>query len=89
MHEQEDAAKKVERQVAKSAAAMLLQSKIGQRFDAIVTGASEKGRGSGFSFPRLKVSWFRVPGCQGRQQIQVQLLHTDVERGFIDFEKVG
>ena len=41
--EQEDAAKKVERQIAKSAAALLLQSRIGQRFDAIVTGASDKG----------------------------------------------
>ncbi len=41
--DQEDAAKKVERQVAKSAAALLLQSRIGQRFDAIVTGAADKG----------------------------------------------
>ena len=40
---QEDAANKVERQVGKSAAALLLESKIGQQFDAIVTGASEKG----------------------------------------------
>ena len=41
--EQEDAANKVERQVAKSAAALLLESRIGEQFDAIVTGASEKG----------------------------------------------
>ena len=41
--QQEDAAKKVERQVAKSAAAMLLKPQVGQRFDAIVTGAAEKG----------------------------------------------
>ena len=38
--EEEDAAKKVERQVGKSAAAMLLESRIGERFDAIVTGAA-------------------------------------------------
>ena len=41
--EEEDAAKKVERQVGKSAAALLLESRIGERFDAIVTGAAAKG----------------------------------------------
>ena len=41
--EAEDAANKVERRVSKSAAALLLESRIGERFDAIVTGASEKG----------------------------------------------
>ncbi len=41
--EEKDAAKKVERQVEKSAAAMLLESKVGERFDAIVTGAAPKG----------------------------------------------
>ena len=41
--EEEDRAKKVERQVGKSAAAMLLESRIGERFDAIVTGASDRG----------------------------------------------
>ena len=40
---EEDAANKVERQVGKSAAALLLESRIGEQFDAIVTGASEKG----------------------------------------------
>src|SRR5207247_11258326 len=38
--EQEDAANKVERQIRKSAAAFLLLSRIGERFDGIVTGAS-------------------------------------------------
>jgi exoribonuclease R len=87
--EMEDAAKKVERQVGKSAAAMVLESKLNQRFDAIVTGASAKG------------TWVRLlhPPVEGRlingfegvdvdHRLRVQLLHTDVERGYIDFKKV-
>jgi len=88
--QQEDAAKKVERQVAKSAAAMLLQSKIGQRFDAIVTGAAEKGTWVRIFSPPVEGKL--VQGAQGvdvGQKIQVELLHTDVERGFIDFKRVG
>ena len=84
----EDAAKKVERQVIKSAAAMVLESRIGQRFDAIVTGASDKG------------TWVRIadPPVEGRlsdgfkgmdvgHRLRVKLVSTNVERGFIDFEK--
>ena len=87
--EAEDSAKKVERQVVKSAAAILLASRIGERFDAIVTGASEKG------------TWVRImnPPLEGRLEIgfegmdvghtlRVQLISTNMERGFIDFKRV-
>ncbi len=87
--QQEDAAKKVERQVAKSAAAMLLQSKIGERFEAIVTGAAEKGTWVRVLTPPVEGKL--VQGSQGLDvgcKIHVELLHTDVERGFIDFKKV-
>lgn len=88
--EQEDSANKVERQVGKSAAALLLESRIGEQFDAIVTGASGKG-----TWARLLV----VP-VEGRvvtafervdvgDRIRVQLTSVDVERGFIDFNNVG
>jgi exoribonuclease-2 len=83
---QEDNAAKVERQVRKSAAALLLASRTGEVFDAIVTGASEKG------------TWVRIvrPPVEGRvmegmkgldvgDRTRVRLLHVDVERGFIDF----
>ena len=86
---QEDNATKVERQVRKSAAALLIQNRIGQRFDAVVTGASEKG------------TWVRTCGhpiVEGRlehgfrgldvgDRVRVRLLSTDVERGFIDFAR--
>jgi len=88
--EQEDAANRVERQVRKSAAALLLRSRIGEPFDAIVTGASEKG------------TWVRVlqPPVEGKlvhghdgldvgDRVGVRLVSVNVERGFIDFDRSG
>jgi exoribonuclease-2 len=85
----EDAANKVERQVGKSAAAMLLESRIGEQFAALVTGASDKG-----TWARLltvPVEGRVVRGFEGADvgdQIRVQLLSVNVERGFIDFQRV-
>jgi exoribonuclease-2 len=87
--EEEDAAKKVERQVTKSAAAMLLESRIGEQFDAIVTGASDKGTWVRLLHPPVEgrlASGFE--GMEVGQRLRVQLVSTDVERGFIDFKKV-
>jgi len=86
---QEDAAAKVERQVRKSAAALLFADRVGQTFDAVVTGASDKG------------TWVRTarhPVIEGRlergaagldvgDRVRVRLIATDVERGFIDFAR--
>jgi exoribonuclease-2 len=86
---EEDAAKKVERQVGKSAAAMLLESKIGQPFDAIVTGAADKGTWVRLLDPPVEGKL--VEGFQGLDvghRIRVELLHTDVRRGFIDFKRL-
>jgi len=87
--EAEDAAKKVERQLEKSAAAMLLQSRIGETFDAIVTGASDKGTWVRLLQPPIEGRL--VEGFQGVDvgtQLRVQLTHTNVERGFLDFRGV-
>jgi exoribonuclease-2 len=84
--EMEDAVKKIERQVVKSAAAVLLESRIGERFDAIVTGASEKGTWVRLSHP--PVEGRLVNGYEGLDvghRLGVKLVSTDVERGFIDF----
>ncbi len=86
---EEDTAKKVERQVGKSAAAMLLESSVGQPFDAIVTGAAEKGTWVRLLDPPVEGKL--VEGFQGvdvGHRIRVQLLHTDVRRGFIDFKRL-
>lgn len=87
--EAENVAQKVERQVAKSAAAILLRSRIGEKFDGFITGASEKG------------TWVRLlhPPVEGKltghftgeavgHRVRVQLIHTDVEQGHIDFKKI-
>jgi exoribonuclease-2 len=89
-NEAENAANKVERQMVKSAAAILLESRIGEQFKAIVTGAAAKG------------TWVRIlePPLEGRLEsgykgldigdtLQVQLVSTNVEKGFIDFKRVG
>jgi len=87
--EAEDNAKKVERQVSKSAAAILLESRIGEQFDAIVTGASDKGTWVRLLNPavegRLEIGF---EGMEVGNQLRVQLVSTNVERGFIDFKKV-
>jgi VacB/RNase II family 3'-5' exoribonuclease len=88
--EEEDAAKKVERQVEKSAAAMLLESKIGNQFDAIVTGAAAKGTWVRLLDPPVEGRLVRgFQGVDVGQRVHVRLTRTDVEQGFIDFEKVG
>ncbi len=88
--EAEDAATKVERQVEKSAAALLLESRIGEQFDSIVTGASEKG--TWVRLLSMPVEGKLMQGFDGidvGDRIRVQLIDTNVERGFIDFKKVN
>ncbi|HTM00030.1 MAG TPA: RNB domain-containing ribonuclease [Candidatus Omnitrophota bacterium] len=88
--QREDDVNKIERLLDKAAAACLLSSRIGEEFDGIVTGASEKG------------TWVRVfdPHVEGRveqgqegldvgDRVRVRLVHTDPERGFIDFARTG
>ena len=84
---QEDAAQKVERRMRKSEAALVLESRIGQRFDALVTGSAAQG------------VWVRIfsPPAEGKlvhggallqvgDKVRVKLVSANVEHGFIDFE---
>jgi exoribonuclease II len=83
---QEDAAQKVERRMRKSEAALLLENRLGQYFDGVITGSSSYG------------VWVRVfsPPAEGKlaqsnvehrvgDKVRVKLVYTNVERGFIDF----
>jgi VacB/RNase II family 3'-5' exoribonuclease len=88
--QQEGNAAKVERQVGKSAAALLLQARVGEQFDAMVTGASDKGTWVRISQPLAEGRL--VQGFQGLDvgdKVRVKLMHTDVPRGFIDFARAS
>ncbi len=85
----EDAANKVERQVGKSAAALLLETRVGEQFNALVTGAADKG--TWVRLLTVPVEGKLVSGFAGLDvgdRVRVQLTATNVERGFIDFKKV-
>jgi exoribonuclease-2 len=85
---QESNIAKIERQVSKSAAVLLLESRVGESFDGVITGAADKG------------TWVRIfdPPVEGRivqgsaglhvgQKLRVTLKSTDFERGYLDFAR--
>ncbi len=86
----EDAARKVERAMDKRVAAVAFQNRVGQSFQAVVTGVTPKG-----TFVRVLNPPVEGRLMQGEQQvdvgdqIRVKLLHTDPQRGFIDFGRDG
>ena len=87
--DREDAANRVERQVRKAAAAILLQSRTGEVFDSIVTGASPKGTWVRVQHPvvegRLEG---RTAGLEVGDHARVRLVRAIPEKGFIDFERL-
>jgi exoribonuclease-2 len=83
---QEKNATKVERQVRKAATALLLVNRIGQRFNGVVTGASEKGTWVRITEPIAEGKVVRgSAGLDVGDRVRVELVHVDPERGFIDF----
>ena len=70
----------------KSAVAMLVRSRVGEQFDAIVTGASPKGTFVRVATPPME--GMLVQGMHGLDvgdRARVRLANVDVERGYIDF----
>jgi len=82
----EDASRKVERDMQKRIAAVVLHPRIGQSFPAIVTGVNQYG-----TFVRTlnpHVDGMLVRGGKGLDvgdKVTVKLISTDPQRGFIDF----
>lgn len=82
----EDIAKKVERQLDKSSAALLLETQVGKRFEAIVTGAADKG--TWVRLYSMPIEGRLVAGFHDLEvghKLTVVLDSVDIERGFIDF----
>ena len=85
---QEDAAKKVERSVRKSEAALYLRDHVGQGFDAIVTGRTQSATWVRiFTPPAEGLLVAGEPNLDVGRKIRVKLVSTNVEHGFIDFEQ--
>ena len=86
--QKEDAARKVEREMSKRLAAVAMSHRLGQTFDAIVTGVTPKG-----TFVRVlqpHIEGLLAQGAQGLHvgdKVRARLTRTDVQRGFIDFVK--
>jgi VacB/RNase II family 3'-5' exoribonuclease len=88
--DREDAANKVERLTQKAAAALWLGDRIGQPFDAIVTGAGPKG--TWVRLTSMPVEGRLDRGAQGLDvgdRVRVKLISTDPPRGFIDFARIS
>jgi VacB/RNase II family 3'-5' exoribonuclease len=86
--QKEDAARKVEREMTKRMSAVAMTHRIGETFDAMVTGVTPKG-----TFVRVlepRVEGLLAQGQQGLHvgdKLRVRLTRTDVQRGYIDFVK--
>ena len=82
----EDAARKVEREMSKRLAAVAMSHRVGETFDAIVTGVTPKG-----TFVRVMqphIEGLLAQGAQGLHvgdKVRAKLTRTDVQRGYIDF----
>lgn len=85
--EREDAARKVERTMRKIGAALMLADHIGEKYDAIVTGRSEKGTFVRLLHPPAEGRVIRGEhGMDVGDRVRVKLVGTDAEKGWIDFE---
>jgi VacB/RNase II family 3'-5' exoribonuclease len=86
--QKEDAARKVEREMAKRLAAVAMQHRIGEVFDALVTGVTPSG-----TFVRVlqpHIEGLLAQGAQGLDvgdKLRAKLIRTDAQHGYIDFAR--
>jgi exoribonuclease-2 len=84
----ENAARKVERSMRKVVAATLLRSRVGEMFDAIVTGVNQDGTFARLTHPPAEGRIVRGErGLDVGDHVPVKLVGVDVEKGYIDFAR--
>src|SRR5579859_2774231 len=83
----EDAARKVERAMSKRIAAVSMSSRIGQVFDAIVTGVTPKGTFVRVLKPHVEGLLVHGAGVDVGDKLRVKLISANPQRGYIDFVK--
>ena len=86
--QKEDAARKVEREMSKRLAAVAMEHRVGEVFDAIVTGVTDHG-----TFIRVlkpHVEGLLAEGQHGLDvgdRLRARLVRTDVAKGYVDFAR--
>ena len=85
--ERENAARKVERTMRKVTSALWMRERLGDKFEAIVTGKANKGTFVRLNHPPVEGRLTHSePGIDVGDRIRVRLVHADPESGHIDFE---
>jgi exoribonuclease-2 len=86
--EKEDAARKVERSMSKRIAAVNMSGRIGEVFNAIVTGAGENGTFVRVEKPHVEGLLVHGQGVDVGDKLRVRLISADPQRGYIDFVRM-
>ena len=86
----ENASRKVEREMSKRIAAVAMSGRVGEVFDAVVTGVTPRGTFVRILTPRVEGLLARgQQGADVGDKLRVALISTDVQRGYIDFARAG
>ncbi len=83
----EDAARKVERVMTKRIAAVALAPRIGETFAGVITGVTPKGVFVRVANPPAEGILVHGQGVDVGDQLQVKLISTDPQRGYLDFSR--
>jgi VacB/RNase II family 3'-5' exoribonuclease len=85
----EDAARKVEREMSKRISALAMSHRIGDLFDAIITGVTPRGTFVRVLQPHIEGLLLQAQGLDVGDKLRVKLVRTDVQQGFIDFARAS